>query len=72
MKETIRCISCERAAVRLGCGFAGTRAVYCTDTGREVTPEDGCTFGEPGTPCAATYGYQVDIGANAAVNGYGW
>ena len=72
MKETICCISCARAAVRIGCGFAGVETVYCTDTGRETSPDDGCTFGEPGKPGAATIGYQVDIGPDAAVKGYGW
>lgn len=72
MKETICCISCSMAAARIGCGFAGTEALYCTITGQEVTREDGCTFGAPGNPGIASYGYQVDIGANAAVNGDGW
>lgn len=72
MKETICCISCSMAAARIGCGFAGTEALYCTITGQEVTREDGCTFGEHGNPGIASYGYQVDIGANAAVNGDGW
>lgn len=44
----VRCADCSSCAVVTPCGFASTPYMRCTDTGRDVGPSDGCTFGVPG------------------------
>ena len=70
MKRVTRCSKCSNAARKIGFGFTGPPALYCTERSGTVDDDDGCTFGTPGTPRTAAGGFDIDLGGDAAVKGY--
>lgn len=69
-KKVVRCSACSRAAWLAGCGFTASRTLVCGDRGHTgVDAGDGCTFGDPGEPGRAVFGWDVSLGEHAAVNG---
>lgn len=69
-KDVVRCAECSNAARKIGFGFTGPPALYCTERSGTVDDDDGCTFGTPGTPRTAAGGFDIDLGGDAAVKGY--
>ena len=72
MKPVTRCRECSHAALYGGCGFTAADRLVCTDQGGvDVGPDDGCTFGDAGTPRTATVECAdcVTIDGHAAVYG---
>lgn len=72
MKPVTRRRECSHAALYGGCGFTAAERLVCTDQGgADVDPDDGCTFGDAGTPRAATVECAdcVTIDGHAAVYG---
>ena len=72
LKKIVRCKDCANRAYDLGIGFTSKVIMMCTDTGREVNEDDGCTFGFKGD----SLGYvsrdcEVSLSGHEAVNG-GW
>lgn len=70
MKRVTRCSKCSNAARKIGFGFTGPPALYCTERSGTVDDDDGCTFGTPGLPRYAADGFDVELGEDAAVKGY--
>ena len=72
MKPVTRCRECSHAALYGGCGFTAAERLVCTDQGgADVDPDDGCTFGDAGTPRTATVACAdgVTVDGHAAVYG---
>ena len=69
MRRIVRCSRCSTAAWLLPCGFTSVPRLVCTESGRPVEPDDGCTFGAPGDPGKATDAPDVCISEAAAVMG---
>lgn len=72
MKPVTICRECSHDALYWGCGFTASERLVCTDQGgAEVDPDDGCTFGDAGTPRTATVecAEGVTIDGHAAVYG---
>lgn len=44
-----RCRGCALCAVWMPAGFLASEHMVCTRTGDDVSPGDGCTFGDPGS-----------------------
>lgn len=70
MKRVTRCSKCANAARKIGFGFTGPPALYCTERSGTVDDDDGCTFGTPGRPRHAADVFDVELGEDAAVKGY--
>lgn len=69
-KSVTRCGRCAVAAHKVGFGFTRSgEAWYCTETGREVQPDDGCTLGVRGSPTYAVDDIDVCLGDGAAAFG---
>ena len=64
MKKVTRCAACSSCARVAGCGFVASDRLLCTDAGRWVDADDGCTFGERGVPRAGV------VPCEARVDGY--
>ncbi len=56
-----RCRACALCAAWLPAGFTSTERLSCTRTGDEVSPGDGCTFGERGEPSRGAEPFDVDL-----------
>lgn len=71
MKKVVRCKKCSHRAIFSGCGFVKQRQLMCTIFHRDITLDDGCTFGEEGDPSHKVV-TNVDIFLNGheAVKGY--
>ena len=52
MRRAVRCPACSSCAKVVGCGFVARARLWCTELGRWVDADDGCTFGERGEPRA--------------------
>ena len=52
MRKVVRCPACSSCARVAGCGFVARARLWCTELGRWVDADDGCTFGERGEPRA--------------------
>ena len=52
MRRVVRCHACSSCARVAGCGFVARAWLWCTELGRWVDADDGCTFGERGEPRA--------------------
>ncbi len=64
------CGSCSSAAVKPHVGFFGEDEVWCTCFGMRVDRDDGCTFGERGEPTTAVRLLDIDLGGDAATQGW--
>lgn len=54
-----RCRGCALCARWTPAGFLAADELRCTRTGDDVSPGDGCTFGEPGPPQRGAEAYDV-------------
>ena len=63
----IRCPECSLCAAVLPAGFESAPYLHCTETGRDVGRDDGCTFGVPGRPAPGTVGYDVVVADRKSV-----
>lgn len=50
MKKIIRCTRCSECVCVLPPGFTSQPYLWCTRASAYVGEDDGCTFGNPGTP----------------------
>lgn len=69
-KDVVRCAECSNAARKIGFGFTGPPALFCTERSGTVDDEGGCTFGAPGSPRYAADRFDIELGSDAAVKGY--
>lgn len=69
MKKVVRCGGCSYCGYRYGFGFNGGVTLYCLDRGREVSREDGCTFGVKGEPQPYSNAPSVDVCGDHAAHG---
>ena len=52
MRKVVRRAACSSYARVVGYGFIARERLWCTELGRWVDADDGCTFGERGEPRA--------------------
>lgn len=69
MKDVIRCEDCAYRLYDLGVGFTAVTTMLCGMIGREVDPDDGCTFGIVGDGGYVVREIDVSIEGREAVNG---
>ena len=62
MRRVVRCPACPSCAMVAGCGFVARARLWCTELGRWVDADDGCTFGERGEPRAGVVPLDVEVG----------
>ena len=62
MRKAVRCPACPSCARVAGCGFVARARLWCTELGRWVDADDGCTFGERGEPRAGVVPLDVEVG----------
>ncbi len=62
MRRVVRCPACPSCARVAGCGFVARARLWCTELGRWVDADDGCTFGERGEPRAGVVPLDVEVG----------
>lgn len=73
MKRTVRCIRCSSCARVAGCGFVALDRLWCTERGRWVDADDGCTLGECGEPMTGVVPCEARIdGYKPAMQPEGW
>ena len=71
MRHLIPCFACGLCAVHTPIGFTSHASMLCTARNDEaVSMSDGCTLGEPGKPITAVTEYDIDLNADATVNGF--
>lgn len=69
-KEVILCQKCSRCVIDIGVGFHYQTIYICSDRGGQVVcKDDGCTFGERGTPMIFCREHKID-NIDPAVNGW--
>lgn len=70
LKNVTRCYECSNRVYDFGVGFVPATTMMCGMIGIEVSPSDGCTFGEKGDGGYAVKECDIIIDSRAAVNGY--
>lgn len=72
MRKLIPCTRCSACAVVSTAGFTSEDRYWCTDMGREVFDDDGCTMGLSGSPMRGCLHPSVDLAGHEAAGGREW
>ncbi len=70
MAKFLKCSKCSLCAIGFETGFTGGELLYCSNFGRYVSRDDGCTFGVKGKPQTLGSGLEMMIAGHESVWGY--
>lgn len=68
--KLVRCKKCSNRVIDKGVGFQPKKRLICSYFDKEVTPNDGCTFGSKGeSSYSVKRPIPIDICGDSATNG---